>query len=302
MRILLTGAGGLVGRTLTAGLARTGHEVVPLVRRRSGGSRPRGGPWWDPAAEELDRAGLEGFDGVIHLAGENIAAGRWNADRKKRIRESRTRGTALLAGALAGLDRPPKVLFSASAVGYYGNRPPGERLTEDDPPGSGFLADVCRQWEAAAGAARQAGIRVVFLRFGMVLDPHDGALAKMLTPFRLGLGGPVGSGEQMMSWIAAAELPTLVEHLLVDESLVGPVNTVSPSPIANAAFGRTLGRVLSRPAVAPMPAFAARLLFGEMADELLLGGAAVLPRALEASGYRFRHPELEPALREMLGR
>lgn len=302
MRILVTGANGLVGRTLATGLAEAGHAIVPLVRRRSGEDRPDDGPWWDPAAGELDRTGLEGFDAVIHLAGENIAAGRWTAERKKRIRESRTRGTALLAEALAGLDRPPKALLSASAVGYYGNRPPGERLTEDAPPGSGFLADVCRQWESAAGAARQTAIRVVFLRFGVVLDPHDGALAKMLTPFRLGLGGPVGSGKQMMSWIAAAELPPLVGHVLADETLAGPVNTVTPTPIANADFGRTLGRVLSRPASAPMPAFAARLLFGEMADELLLGGAAVLPRVLETSGYRFRHPELEPTLREMLGR
>jgi len=301
MRILLTGASGLVGRTLGPGLAAAGHEAVPLVRRRSGASPAAGAVWWDPASGELDREGLAGFDAVIHLAGENIAGGRWTAARKQRILDSRVRGTGLLAGALAGQDRPPSVLIAASAVGFYGNRPPQEQVTEASPPGSGFLADVCRQWEAAAAPAAEAGIRVVNLRLGVVLHPEDGALARMLTPFRLGLGGPVGSGKQMMSWIAAAELPPLVLHLLGNPGITGPVNAVAPNPVDNAGFGRTLGRVLSRPAVAPLPAFAARLLFGEMADELLLGGVAAQPQVLLDSGYTFKHPTLEPALRELLG-
>lgn len=300
MRLLITGAGGLVGRTLSQGLSSAGHEITPLVRRHSGAAAPNGATWWNPVGGDLDTPGLEGYGAVIHLAGENIASGRWTAARKQLILESRVNGTRLLAGALTRLKAPPRVLISASAVGYYGNCPPEEIVTEQSAAGTGFLADVCRQWEEATGAAADAGIRVITLRFGVVLDPDRGALAKMLPAFRFGLGGPVGSGRQMMSWIAAGELPTLINHLLEGETIAGPVNAVSPAPVSNAGFGRILGRVLSRPAKLPLPAFAARMIFGEMAGELLLGGAAVLPRALLDSGYRFTHHDLEPALREML--
>jgi uncharacterized protein (TIGR01777 family) len=302
MRILISGAGGLVGQTLCKGLAAAEHQITPLVRRHAGKVIPPETVWWDPVAGELDLPGLEDHQAVIHLAGENIAAGRWTTARKKKIEESRVKGTDLLAGALARLPAPPRTLISASAVGYYGNRPPEERLDEASSPGTGFLADVCRRWESAAGAAADAGIRVINLRFGVVLHPGKGALARMLPVFRAGLGGPVGHGRQMMSWITADELPALVAHLLAAEKVTGPVNAVSPHPISNADFGRTLGRALSRPSWLPLPAMAARLMFGEMAQELLLGGAAVLPRALLDSGYSFTHPELEPALRAMLGR
>ncbi len=301
LRLLISGAGGLVGRTLGQGLSAAGHQVTPLVRRRQGEDPPAESVWWDPAGGELDRQGLEGHQAVIHLAGENLAAGRWTTARKKRIRESRVMGTALLAGALARLDDPPETLITASAVGYYGNRPPDQRITEESPPGSGFLAEVCGQWEAAARPAADAGIRVINLRFGVVLHPGDGALARMLPVFRIGLGGPVGHGRQMMSWITADELPPLVSHLLEHDSIRGPVNAVSPSPVSNREFGLALGRALSRPARLPLPAVAARLMFGEMAQELLLEGAAVYPRVLQDSGYCFTRPDLEPALRAMLG-
>lgn len=300
MHLLITGASGLVGRTLSRGLMASGHTVTPLVRRRSGDQQTPGTAWWDPEGGELDLQGLEGHQAVIHLAGENIASGRWTAKRKKRILESRVRGTGLLAEALGRLEHPPHTLISASAVGYYGNRPADEVVTEQSSPGTGFLADVCRQWETAAVPAAAAGIRVINLRFGVVLDPGDGALAKMLPPFRLGLGGPVGNGRQMMSWITTGELTPLVAHLLENQSISGPVNAVSPSPVSNARFSRVLGRVLSRPARIPLPALAARLIFGEMARELLLGGARVDPLALRTSGYAFTHPELEPALRALL--
>jgi uncharacterized protein (TIGR01777 family) len=302
MHLLVTGAGGLVGRILSRGLSAAGHQITPLVRRRPGNAAPQGSTWWDPQGGSLDLRFLEGQQGVIHLAGENIASGRWTTAKKRRILESRVRGTELLAGSLARLETPPRVLISASAVGIYGSRSPEEMVTEQSARGAGFLADVCRQWEAATGAAAEAGIRVINLRFGVVLDPDQGALAKMLPAFRLGLGGPVGNGRQMMSWIAADELPALVSHLLAHESIRGPVNAVSPHPVSNMEFGTSLGRVLSRPAILPLPAFAARLAFGEMARELLLGGVAVLPQVLLDSGYRFANPELEPALREMLAR
>lgn len=301
MRLLISGAGGLVGRTLCRGLSAAGRQVTPLVRRRPGDDPPANSVWWDPAGGELDRQGLEGHQAVIHLAGENIAAGRWTADRKKRIRESRVQGTALLADTLARLDKPPATLITASAVGYYGNRPPDEKVTEESSPGTGFLAEVCRQWEAASRPAADAGIRVISLRFGVVLHPGTGALARMLPVFRAGLGGQLGNGRQMMSWVAADELPALVSHLLEQGSISGPVNAVSPNPVSNKEFSRALGRVLSRPAMVPLPAVATRLMFGEMAQELLLDGVAAYPGVLLESGYRFTHPDLAPALRAMLG-
>jgi hypothetical protein len=271
--------------------------VARLVRAlpTAGGDIP-----WDPAAGRLDPARLEGLDAVVHLAGENIA-GRWTAAKKARIRSSRVEGTRLLAEALAGLKRPPKTLLCASAIGYYGDRG-AELLREESPAGTGFLAEVCREWEAAARPAAEKGLRVVHLRIGVVLSPAGGALARMLMPFKLGLGGRIGSGSQFMSWIASDDLSGVIRHALTTESLRGPVNAVAPQAVTNLEFTQTLGRVLRRPTPFPMPAFAARLAFGEMAEALLLASARVEPTRLVASGYRFRAPELEGALRHLLGK
>lgn len=299
MRILVTGSTGLIGSALIPFLTAGGHTVTRLVR-----SAPRPGERevrWDPERGEADRPGLEGQDAAVHLAGENIAGGRWTAERKARIRDSRVRGTQFLCESLARLDRPPKVLLCASATGYYGDRK-DEVLREESAPGSGFLAEVCRAWEAAAEPALRAGIRVVSLRFGVVLSPAGGALAKMLPPFRLGLGGRIGTGRQYMSWIALDDAVGAACHALTAEALGGPVNAVAPNPVRNLEFAQTLGRVLSRPALLPLPAFAARLALGEMAEELLLASARVEPARLTAAGYPFRHPCLEGALRALLGK
>ncbi|MBL9083232.1 MAG: TIGR01777 family oxidoreductase, partial [Planctomycetales bacterium] len=261
----------------------------------------RGGIRWDPDAGEIDPSALEGFDAVVHLAGENIAGGRWNEERKRRILESRTKGTSLLAGALAKLKNPPKVFACASAIGFYGNRG-DETLDERSPAGEGYLADVCKQWEAAAEPARAAGIRTVNMRFGIVLGMGGGALAKMLTPFKLGAGGNLGSGKQWMSWVALDDAVGAIHHALFNEALTGPMNVVAPTPVTNAEFTKTLGRVVARPTIFPMPAFAARLALGEMADALLLASTRVLPQALQLTDYRFRFPTLEEALRHLLGR
>jgi uncharacterized protein len=299
MQILVTGSTGLVGSTLIPALTAEGHRVSCLVRLKSKlGIRDT---YWDPTAGELYSSPLEGLDAVIHLAGENIAGGRWTAARKARIRDSRIQGTRLLSGSLAQLARPPKVFVSASAVGYYGDRA-DEVLTEQSSPGSNFLAGVCREWESATEPAAQHSIRVVILRLGVVLTPTGGALAKMLTPFRMGVGGIIGSGKQYMSWIAIDDLVRIIIHTLKTDSLNGPINAVAPNPVTNAAFTKTLGRVLRRPTVLPMPAFAARLALGEMADELLLASARVVPSKLLASGFVFRHPDLESALTDLLGK
>ena len=296
MKILVTGATGLVGSALVPFLAAGGHEVVRLGRTAPGAGDIR----WDPDAGALDTAGLEGFDGVVHLAGENIASGRWTEARKHRIKESRVKGTSLLAATLAGLERPPRVLVSASAIGYYGDRG-DEELTEASPSGSGFLSEVCREWEAATDAAEGKGIRVAHARLGVVLGKDGGALAKMLTPFRLGAGGVIGNGRQYMSWITLEDTVAAIGHLLSTESAAGPVNVVALAPVTNGEFTRTLGRVLRRPTLFPMPGFAARLAFGEMADALLLASTRVKPAGLLDSGYAFRHGSLEEGLRHVLG-
>jgi uncharacterized protein len=296
MNILVTGASGLIGSALVSSLTAAGHDVTRLVR-----SQPKPGEKaarWDPIAGSVDVSGLQGVEAVVHLAGENIAE-RWTAAKKVQIRDSRVRGTQVLCEALNGLAPPPKVLVSASAIGYYGNRD-AEVLTEDSPAGAGFLAEVCQAWEAATEPARQRGIRVVRLRFGVVLSAAGGALAKMLPPFRLGLGGVLGSGRQYMSWIALDDAVAAIQHAIVTDGLQGPVNAVAPHAVTNQEFTKTLGKVLGRPTVLPMPAFAARLMFGEMADELLLASARVQPAKLQASGYSFRYPELEGALRHLL--
>jgi hypothetical protein len=237
----------------------------------------------------------------VHLAGENIAAGRWTVEKKARIRDSRVKGTKTLCEALAQLSQPPKVLVSASAIGYYGDRG-AELLWENSALGTGFLAEVCQAWEEATRPAMEKGIRVVLLRIGVVLSPAGGALAKMLLPFKLGLGGIIGSGKQYMSWIALDDVVGTIDHVLITDTLQGPVNAVAPHPVTNSEFTKTLRRVLRRPTLFPMPAFAARLAFGEMADELLLASTRVEPKRLIATEYRFRYPELEDALRHLLGR
>jgi hypothetical protein len=257
---------------------------------------------WDPERGEVDAAGLEGLDAVVHLAGENVGSGRWTAARKAAIRDSRVKGTRLLCEALAGLVRPPETLVSASAVGYYGDR--GEEvLTEESPPGAGFLPEVSREWEAASGAASRKGIRVVTLRIGMVISPKGGALARMLPLFRAGLGGVIGGGRQYVSWVALDDLPNIILHTLQRGDLRGPVNAVAPRPVTNREFTEALGKALSRPTPLPVPAFALRLAVGgEMADALLLSSARVVPKRLIDTGYTFLSPELEPTLRRLLGR
>jgi hypothetical protein len=298
MRVLVSGSSGLVGRTLLPHLGAAGHEVVRLVRRP-----PPLGPLeiaWDPAAGRLDSAALEGFDAAVHLSGESIAAGRWTEARRRVLRDSRILTTRLLAEALAHAARRPRVLVVASATGYYGGR--GDAvLDESAPPGAGFLATLCRDWEAAAAPATEAGIRVVHLRTGVVLSGAGGALPALLPLFRLGLGGPLGSGRQFFPWIALDDLVRVVDFAIGDEALHGPVNATAPGEVTNAGFTRVLARVLRRPAFLPAPAFALRLVLGEFASEGLLSSQRVVPRRLLDAGFAFRHPELDGALRHALG-
>jgi uncharacterized protein len=298
MNILVTGASGLIGTALVSSLASSGHEVTRLVRGQptSEGKTAR----WDPMAGTIEAGAIEGVDAVVHLAGENIAE-RWTSAKKAKIRDSRVKGTQLLCETLTRLSSPPKTLVSASAIGYYGDR--GDAiLTEDSPPGQGFLSEVCRAWEAATEPARQHGIRVVQLRLGVVLSAKGGALAKILPPFRLGLGGVLGSGQHYMSWIALDDAVGAIQHAIATDALQGPTNAAAPRAVTNQEFTKTLGNVLGRPTAIPLPAFAARLMFGEMADEVLLASARIQPTKLVASGYQFRYPELEGALRHVLAR
>lgn len=297
MKVLISGSRGLIGSALASALTGGGATVARLVR---GAAKPDAARiTWDPPSGEIDRAALEGFDAVIHLAGENIASGRWTAARKAKIRDSRIQGTRLLAEALSELRSPPQVFVSASAIGYYGNRG-DEVLNENSKPGTGFLAEVCQEWERAADPASGRGTRVVHPRFGMVLSPLGGALGRMLTPFRLGAGGVVGSGKQWMSWISLDDAVGALVYCLENHSLSGPVNFVAPQAVTNRDFTRTLGQVLGRPTVLPAPAFALRLALGEMADALLLSSQRVEPARLVAAGYAFLHPGLEAALRNLL--
>lgn len=303
MKIVVSGSTGLVGSALVPALVARGHEVVRLVRKKAAGAV--GGnvseAEWHPERGEIDAAALAACDAAVHLAGENISEGRWTDEKKGRIMESRRQGTRLLAETLARLTPRPRAFVSASAMGYYGDRG-DEVLTEDSASGKNFVAEVCREWESATEPARAAGVRTVTLRFGIVLSGAGGPLAKMLTPFKLGVGGKIGSGAQYYSWIAIDDAVGVILYALEDESLAGPVNTVSPQPLRNSEFTSILGRVLSRPTVFPVPAFAARLAFGEMADELLLASARVEPAKLKASGFEFKHPTLEGALRHVLGK
>lgn len=293
MKILIAGASGLVGSALIAELRAGGAQIISLVRSSPGPDEIE----WHPNHDQLDPTAVEGFDAIINLAGESIAEGRWTDEKKRRIRESRVKGTNLLSEAIAEVAHRPRVFLCASATGIYGDR--GDQLLdEESEPGAGFLAGVCREWEQATQLAANAGIRVVNLRLGPILAREGGMLAKLLTPFKLGGGGKVGSGNQYLSWAAIDDVVGAVKLALSDESIRGPLNIVSPNPVTNEKFTKTLGRVLSRPTIMTMPAFAARLAFGEMADEMLLVSQRVMPKKLSEARYEFQYPKLEAALRE----
>jgi uncharacterized protein len=297
VKVLVTGSHGLIGGELVADLRAGGHTVTPLVRRAAN----PGEASWDPGAGTIDAGALEGHDAAVHLAGVGIGDARWRPAHKQAILQSRVQGTSLLARTLASLSRPPGVLASGSAVGYYGDRG-DEELTERSGPGTGFLAEVVQQWEAAAAPAADAGIRVAYLRSGVVMSAKGGGLKKQLLPFKMGIGGRLGSGRQYFSWIAMADHVAATRHVLATDELRGPVNVVA-MPVTNAEFTRALGRVLRRPTVMPVPTPALNLLFGrEMVAEMMLVSQRAVPAALGASGFRFRYPEIEPALRHELGR
>ena len=298
MKVLVSGSSGLVGSALVSSFAADGRQIVRLVRAVAARADEIE---WHPTEGTIDASALEGLDAVVHLAGENIASRRWSERQKARIRTSRVHSTRLLCDALAKRESPPKVLICASAIGYYGDRG-DETLDETSTMGTSFLSEICQNWEAATESARAKGIRVVHLRFGVVLSAAGGALAKMLLPFKLGLGGIVGSGQQYWSWIDLNDVVGVISHSLTHEQLSGPVNAVSPNPASNRDFTKALGRVLRRPTIFPIPAFAARILLGEMADELLLASARVVPTALKKSGFEFQYPNLEDALKHAVER
>ncbi len=295
MNVLVSGSTGLVGSALVSALADEGHSVVSLMRS---GDAENEAVRWDPSSGSIDADRLEEIDAVAHLAGENIV-GRWTSAKKARIRNSRVQGTRLLSEALAELSTPPRVMVSASATGYYGDRGT-ELLREESAPGNNFLAALCQEWEAAADPAREAGVRVLHPRFGLVLSPQGGALGTTLPIFKLGGGGRIGSGRQYWPWIAIDDVVGSILHALKTDSLEGPVNISVPDPPTNAQYTRILGRVLNRPTIFPLPASVARLVFGQLADELLLASQRVEPARLKESGYEYRHPELEGALQHLL--
>jgi len=296
--VLVTGASGLIGTKLVAALEADGKRVLRAVRREARNDQEIS---WDPPNRKIDRDKLEGLDAVIHLAGANVAGKRWTNAYKQLLIDSRVDGTTLIAETIASLDRKPQVFACASAIGYYGDRG-NEELDESASCGDSFLPELCMQWEHASHPARDAGIRTANMRIGVVLSPEGGGLKKMLLPFKLGGGGILGNGRQYFSWITLDDVVRAIQYVVANESLTGPVNLVTPNPVTNREFTKTLGRVLSRPTVLPMPAFAARLMFGDMADELLLGSARVVPSALTNAGFSYQHAELEPALRHLLSR
>lgn len=303
MRILISGATGLVGSALTGHACDLGDEPLRLARPTlSNRDRTVGGPQtsilWDPAAGTLD-SGAEGADAIVHLAGASIGEGRWTEARKRVLRESRVEATRQLVNALRKLRRPPRVFVAASAVGFYGDRG-DEILSETACAGGDFLAALTRDWEAESGAAGGFGARVVLLRFGVILARRGGALPRMVFPFRIGAGGPIGSGKQWMSWIALEDAVSIIYFALRNDSMRGPVNAVAPSPVRNADFGQVLGRVLHRPAFVRTPSFVLRLALGEMADALLLSSQRAIPERLGRLGYKFMYPELTPALDSVL--
>ena len=296
MKILIAGASGLVGTALVSKLKAAGAEVTPLVRAAA----KFGEIEWHPDRGSIDAPALEGFDAVVNFSGDGIANGRWTEEKKRRILDSRVNGTRLLSETIANLGRKPATFINASAIGFYGSRG-NELVDEESGPGEGFLANVCRQWESATAPAEQAGIRIVKLRLGVILTPDGGIMGSMLRPFKLGLGGKVGSGEQVISWVAMDDVVAAIDFIIQNDSLRGPINVVAPQPVTNEEFTKILGSVLSRPTFMAMPAFAARLVFGEMADEMMLSSTRVAPKVLNDAGFRFQYPELEGAVRAMLG-
>ena len=298
MKILVTGSSGLISSALLPALNEAGHQIIRLVRipTQSAGTIIL----WDPKTKDiLDKNKLEGLDAIVHLAGDSLSTSNWSPEKKARIRNSRVQGTHFLSETLSTLSSKPRVFLSASAVGYYGSRG-DELLRETSQPGTGFLSSVCRDWEMVTGHATEAGIRVVMLRLGMVLSPEGGALAKMLPFFRAGLGGRLGTGRQYVSWISIKDTVRAIQHLLATESVSGPVNVVSPQPLTNTEFTATLNRVLNKRGFLPAPSLLLRLLFGEIAQDVLLASIRALPEKLTASGFTFLHPDLETALRRLL--
>lgn len=300
LRIAVTGATGLIGAALTRHFAHGGHDILKITRSVKDDGDPSTINW-QPSKGEIDPARLEGVDVIIHLAGESIAGWRWTAAKKAAIRNSRVESTRLLSETIANLKHPPRILLCASGMNYYGDGG-DEIMDEDSPPGQTFLARVCKEWEAAADPAREAGIRTLHTRFGMVLSADGGPLQQMLTPFRLGLGGKFGSGRQYWSWIAINDAVGAIDHLIMNTDLDGPVNLVSPNPARNHEFTKTLGSVIKRPTVLPVQRFAAKVALGEMANELLLASTRVHPKRLLESGYAFRYPDLDSALHHLLDR
>jgi uncharacterized protein (TIGR01777 family) len=302
MRILVSGSTGFLGTSLVETLQGQGHAIARLVRpgsvRKEAAGANSQAIAWDPVAGQFDAAGAEGADALIHLAGASIAGGRWNASRKELLRTSRIDATRHLMGALAKLQRPPRVIVAASAVGYYGNRG-DETLTEASAPGNDLLAGLCREWEAETASGAEFGARVVSLRFGIILAAHGGALGQMALPFKLGAGGRLGDGRQWMSWLTLREAVSIIQFALATSGLAGPVNAVTPNPVRNNEFTSVLAKTLRRPALFPAPAFALRLALGEMADALLLGSQKVMPSKLAAAGYSFLQPDLASALAEV---
>lgn len=298
LNVAISGASGLVGTELSALLTSVGHSVVPMTRKSSGSSQ--NAIVWDLVHGVANPQQLESVDAIVHLAGENIAAGRWTVALKERIRKSRVEGTRAVVQSLAGLQIRPKTLVCASAIGFYGDRG-DEILTESSPAGSGFLADVCSAWESEAMAAANLDMRVVCLRIGVVLSPKGGALAKMLLPFKLGAGGVIGSGKQYWSWIGLNDLVRAIAFCVENENIRGPVNAVSPQALNNYDFTKTVGKVLHRPTIVPLPAFVAKIVLGEMAEALLLSSAHVVPEKLQAHGFQFAQPDLKSCLEHELG-
>lgn len=290
MKITIAAANGLIGSYLSSYLATKGHDISVLVRRPT--DLPHRQFLWNPYTGEIDLAAVDGHDVIINLAGKNVAEERWNDRVKREIVQSRNLATELIGKSIAKVAVKPRLFINASAVGYYGNRAPEELITESSSVGTGFMASACAAWEDATRFAQDAGVRIALLRIGVVLAPNGGALDKMLPFFRLGLGGKIGSGNQMMSWIVLEEIGPIIEHIIAHQSMTGPVNLTTPHAVTNSEFTRLLGKALHRPAIFPVPAFALKLMFGQMAEEVLLGGANIAPKKLLESGYRFRHTDL----------